>query len=274
MTDAERAWAWLRALAIERSTTVVPAPGGAALLHADLPAAHDHNLLLVWAETDADAVADAAETILGGAGIEHQAVQVHGDALASALSPGLITDGFERTDTLLMRPAGAAPAGAGGASAVGTATDDPDEDVNVETLTLDERVVMGSASWLDDAPEMPAEEVRQLGERIRGTAALVDATFLVVRDADGNPVAYGDVYARDGVVQLEELYALKRVRNGGIGAALVREAARRAAATRPDLTFLCVNADGPIRLYERLGFETFARTTTFARSAASTSGTG
>jgi ribosomal protein S18 acetylase RimI-like enzyme len=252
----------MRALAQARATRVTAIDGGAVLLNEAFPLAHDHNVVQLWAPTDAASAADAAETILGGAGVTRHAIEVHDDALAGALEPGLAERGYERSDVDLMRLAGPAPS-----------PNTADRDPAVEVIGIDERVRAGAASWVDEHPDFPDEEVRQLGERIRPVPELLDATFLAIRDGDGTVISYLDLYVRDDIAQLEELYTLRGFRNAGIATRLIDEGLRRAIATEPSIVFLAVDADGgPGRLYERFGFETFGRIATFAKDAAGSAG--
>jgi ribosomal protein S18 acetylase RimI-like enzyme len=213
--------------------------------------------VLLWGPTDAHAAADAADSILGRAGIEHRAIEVHGDALAEGLTAGLAARGFARTDVALMQLVGTPDPPA-----------TPDRGAATEVLDIDERAQAGTDSWVDDRPSMPPDEARQLGDRIRTVPDRVDATFLTVRNSGGVPVAYLDLYVADGIAQLEELHTLAAYRRLGFASALIREGLRLAEASGAAIVFLAVDAnDGPVRLYERFGFRTFGQITTFTKDA-------
>lgn len=92
--ELQTALAFVRALARDRATSVVPVPGGVAVLSANFPHAHDHNKLLIDSPCSASDLAAAADRVLGGAGLAHQLVDVHDLGLGRRLGAGLAAYGY------------------------------------------------------------------------------------------------------------------------------------------------------------------------------------
>jgi ribosomal protein S18 acetylase RimI-like enzyme len=244
----DRVVGWLRETARRRADRVVDVPGGWGLLHTRYPAAHDHNLLLVWKPVDAGAVLAAADRVLGGAGLTHRRVQVQNLAVADGLDAGLRAAGYARENELLMRYAGD-PQITGGVAPV-------------VALTLEERIAAASAAWTADQPGWSPEVCGQLGGRIRTAPEAAEVSFLAVRERE-RVLARADLFVRDGIAQVEEVGTEPEARNRGLASALVREGVRRAGV---DLVFLVADADDwPAALYRRLGFVELGRTVSFSR---------
>jgi ribosomal protein S18 acetylase RimI-like enzyme len=242
---------WLRDVAVDRSERVVPVPGGAVLLHSRYAGAHDHNRLLVWSEVDGAAAEAAVEDLLGAAGLSHRRIDVLSAELADRMEPALSAAGYARSDEIVMRldhrPAARPASGP------------------VVELDLDRRASAAEASWRDEQPDWRPEVSHQLGERIRATAGVLDATFLAVVEGD-RVLARTDLLMRAGVAQVEEVMTEPAGRNQGFGSALVSEAVSRADAAGADLTFLVADADDwPAQWYTRLGFVELFATASFSR---------
>lgn len=238
--------AWLRDVAAERATAHDPVPGGDAFRHDAFPAAYDHNLLLIQRAASAAAVAEAADAVLGGAGLEHRLVEGH-PALAGTLD-GLVALGYERGTDQLMTFAGAVPRGSD----------------RVEELDLAERARVARESWEESSPWMAPDVRRQLGDRVETVSGACEPTFLAIRAPDGRVLARLDLYRRDDVVQLEELVTVPAARNRGLATALIGEGVRRAAGAR--VTFLVADAGSrPAAMYRRLGFQDAGTKITYTR---------
>lgn len=231
--------AWLHALDERRAQSVVAVPGGLALLHDSFPDAHDHNKLSIVQDTDAAALAAAADDVLGGAGRGHRLVQLRTphDRAARALTDW----GYARSNDLVMTYVEANPA--------------PRPDVTVEVLTLRERIDVAEAGWRQELPAAGPDVWRQLGARIATVTSATQATFLGVRGEDGQVVARADLYAHEGSGQVEEVVTDGQHRRRGFAGALVLTAVRRALQQGSQEVFLLADADdSPRHLYARLGF--------------------
>lgn len=247
------ALAFLRALARDRSTSVVPVPGGVAVLSADFPAAHDHNKLLIDGACTAPDLAAAADRVLGGAGLRHRLVDVHDIELGRRLAGELGGYGYTAGEDLLM--------------AVRDPLPRPVPDLPVVQLDLAERIDVARAGWQQEQPASAPDVHDQLGRRITTVVGAAEAAFLAVRADDGTVAARADLYLRDGVAQVEEVMTDPEHRGRGLASLLVLTAVRRARAAGADLVFLVAEADDwPQQLYRRLGFTDLGRLVTLART--------
>lgn len=238
--------AWLVETARRRSTEVHDVPGGIVVRNRDYPGAYDHNRLIINAPVDPDTLAAAAEQALADA--QHRMIHVHDPRVAETVSVGLVERGYERGDDVVMLRDRRAPS--------------PATDVRVVELELPERITAGARDWEHD--EKDAAVADQLGERIRTVLSAADTTFLAVRGEDGAVVAHVDLFVRDGIAQIEELFTNEDVRGRGYASALVLDAVRRSGANR---TFIMADAyDWPQHLYQRLGCTERARIATFSRT--------
>jgi predicted GNAT family acetyltransferase len=83
---------------------------------------------------------------------------------------------------------------------------------------------------------------------------------------DGRPVAYCELYVRDGVAQIEDVNTLEPYRGRGFARAFVTRAMREGLDAGADLAFLIADAtDWPQRFYGRLGFSTVGGFREFAK---------
>lgn len=251
MDDLARVLAWLRAVARDRAVSAIPVPGGEAFLHPDFPLAHDHNRLLISGPCGAPALHEAADAVLGGAGLAHRLIDVQSLEVADAVTAGLLGYGYERSEDLIMRHAG------------GPRQPRPLPGPVVE-LALPERAAVAEAEWRRDKPDGAPDLARQLGWRILTMPTAAHTTFLAVRDEDtGAVLAHADLYVRDGIAQIEEVMTDPAHQNRGLASAVVNAAVQRAAAA--DLLFLIADGeDWPQQWYRTLGFADLGRTASFA----------
>lgn len=248
---AQRVQQWLRQTARARASRVTEVPGGIAVRHDRFPGSHDHNRLLLWDDVPADLVARTAVEQLGTDA--HRLVEVQGEALAPSLGEGMRRNGYTVSHELVL-----------------VLRDPPPRlpHVLVEHLDIDERAVVGAADWHEEQPLWPDELCRELGDRVRTLAGAVDATFLGVRGPDGDVVARADLFARDGVAQVEEVMTRDAVRGRGYASALIAAAVAIGQA-HADLVFLVADADDwPQNLYRRKGFVDQQKLTSFRAAPA------
>lgn len=226
-------------LAVRRSTSTHPVPGGTAVLHASFPDAHDHNRLLVTGECDAGDLAAAVDRVLGGAGLGHRVVDVLDAGLGHRLAGELAGQGWTASDQLLMAATGPPSRG---------------EPVEVVQLPLDDRVAAARQDWRRDEPTWGDAVVEQLAQRIVTAPEAADTTFLGVHDGSG-VAARADLFVLGGVARVEEVMTRPHARRRGLASALVLHAVALARARGADLVFLVADADDtPQHLYRRLGF--------------------
>lgn len=240
--------AWLHALDMRRAGRVVEVPGGVAVLSPDFPAAHDHGKLSVTSDVDGMLLAKAADTILGGAGLDHRLVEMRTPDCPRAAA-GLLAAGWKRADAVLME--WAAPAGVSRSKAA------------VIELSLGQRVASATDGWRASLPDADPDVWRQLGERITTVRPAANATFLGVVDARGRVSARVDLYEHDGRAQIEEVVTDPAARGQGLASLLVLEAISR-VGDQP--VFLVADADDwPRQLYAKLGFHEVALLASFTR---------
>ncbi|MEU4578561.1 GNAT family N-acetyltransferase [Nonomuraea sp. NPDC023979] len=246
--ELRRALEFVRGFARRRAPRVVDVPGGFAVLDDRYPGSYDDNKLVVWAGDDPGVVLEAAERVLGGRG--HRQVNVDDDALGAAFAPTFAAAGYEHEETLVMVFRGAPPAG-------------PPE---AERLEVAELLPVVRESWRATLPEASEEVVDGLARRIETRLRGADRVgFRGVRAADGGLAAYADLYAHEGVAQIESLVTLARHRGNGHARALMRSLLAETAGA--DLVFLLADAaDWPKDFYARLGFETAGRTHSFLKT--------
>lgn len=243
---------WLHDVERRRSQHVVTVAGGYGLLHDDFPAAHDHNKLSVHRSCDPDALARSADLVLGGAQRDHRLIDVLNASLADQLTAGLSKHGYSRHDGLLMlwngRGTRERPTG------------------HVETLDLPARAKVAEQSWRQHLPDADPGVWHQLGYRVTTLQQAVDPTFLAVRAPDGGVAARVDLYLRDRIAQVEEVFTEERYRGQGHASLLILDAVEQARDTGARVVFLLAEAtDWPQHLYRRLGFTDLGLTSSFTR---------
>jgi ribosomal protein S18 acetylase RimI-like enzyme len=249
-----RALDMLLAIAIDRSTSVVPVPGGQAVLNSDFPAAHNLNRLAVSQPCTAFDLAEAAERVLAGQHLQHRLIDVADAALGETLAPGLARYGYHRSRAVLMaatRPSRRTP-----------------PEIPVAELEVSERSAVASAEWRRERPGWDEGMVDQLGRRIGTVLDAALAQFLAIRDDEDQVIARADLYLRDGVAQIEEVVTDPAARGRGLASRLVLQAVDRARAAGAELVFLVADdEDWPKHLYRRLGFTDLGTTSSFTAVA-------
>ena len=108
--------------------------------------------------------------------------------------------------------------------------------------------------WMIEAGTSPplAGQLVQLGAR---TAAAVDTRRLGVR-VGGEVVSMADLYLDGAVAQVENLMTFEAHRGRGHAGAVVTHGVELARSAGAELVFLVTGEqDGPLALYERLGFD-------------------
>jgi GNAT superfamily N-acetyltransferase len=224
------------------STRVEPFAFGTAYLHEALPRRYSSNLL--WVDPGArppgaDPLVAEADRILGGAGLEHRKLNVDGE-IGRALAPRFFELGWTVQRLVVM-----------------TLEREPDRPASIQV----DRVAFDAARPIVDAINRRAEytqdeeDIRQLVEHKRVLQDQVGATFFVAR-VDGELAAVCELYALDGVAQIEDVNTLEEHRGRGAARAVVLAAARAARAEGAGLVFLIADEeDWPKHLYARLGFD-------------------
>jgi GNAT superfamily N-acetyltransferase len=246
--ELARAVAFLHAYARRRAPRVIPVPGGFAVLDGRYPGSHDDNKLIVRTGDDPAALLTAADDVLAGLG--HRLVCVDDDSRGAALAPAFTAAGYEHETNVIMAFRGSVPP-----------APPPAELLDLETL-----LPVLRAEWRESLPQAPDEVVEGLARRVEARLRAADVVeFHGVRDPDGQVAARADLYAHEGVAQIENVYTRERYRGKGYSRALMTAMLARAAGA--ELTFLVADAaDWPKDFYGRLGFEPIGHTHAFLRT--------
>jgi RimJ/RimL family protein N-acetyltransferase len=235
-----------RRLRHDAAERVEPTGHGTAFLSDSIPEVYDHNYLSV--ETATVSAADlAAEADSALAARFHRRVVVE-DA-TEGLADGFADLGFTRSTHLVM-----------------VHTHEPDRRVDtsaVEQVDLERLLPARRAAALRE-PCGDERIAAQLNDARRLVAAAVPTRFFAAI-VDGEVAGWCEVYARDGVAQIEDVEVLSGFRGRGLGRALAQHAldeASRAAG----LVFLEALADDwPRELYAKLGFAAVDRRDVYTR---------
>ncbi len=221
-------------------TEVVPLPGlGAGYRTPAHPRHHAVNMVRITArEATAEAVAGAADEVLGGLG--HRALVIEDADLGRRLTPALGARGYRIDDHVIMvrrRPPDRPP-DTRGAREAGEAE-----------LEAVEAATTAEAPHGDD-PGVVAELTA--GRRLLHAAA--PGTRYVVGAADGVDAAHATLYANGRIAQIEDVGTLQAFRRRGLARAVVSLACELAAGH--EVLFLVADqGDWPKDLYARLGFD-------------------
>jgi ribosomal protein S18 acetylase RimI-like enzyme len=236
------------ALAFDRDCAdrIEPVEGGFAALTPSLP--------LVWAVNyvmfeqpgmEAERMAELCDRVLGAAGYEHREISVLDPAEGERLEPRFRSMGWEinRDVFLLLRSEPDRPAAA---------------DIAVRCEPLPAALRKALLREDDDLQKQPeslerlVEQLLQLEQR----QSAVGGDRWYVADADGEPASATRLLARGGIGQIEDVATLASARNRGLARATVLAAVNASVAEGNELTFVIADADDwPLKLYERLGFE-------------------
>jgi ribosomal protein S18 acetylase RimI-like enzyme len=252
MTDrAERAIAFQRSMNAALAERTVPTKHGVAYFADSLPRVWDRNLVAVelGAQASAAELALEAEAVQSAARLRHRKITVD-DELGFRLARDFRRRGWTVHEYVVMPLAGDL------AELDLSATGEIDADRLAPVWR------QGIRAYTPDD-----ETVRQLVAAQRDRTRAVDVRYFAAF-ADGQIAAYCELFAADGVGQVESVMCLEEFRGRGLGKAVTARAAAESVAAGHELTFLVAEADDwPRHLYERLGFHEEARIWDFVRDA-------
>ena len=178
--------------------------------------------------------------------VAYRQIQVEDEATADRLMPLAREAGWTVEEELLML--------------LTEGPDRPADRTAIREGTFEEVVALLDV-WLHEeyAEEQGPETVRQLVEGcVRQYERQPWQRFVATHD--GEAVAMCSLLVRDGVAQVEDVYALPRVRGLGLGRAVIATVVEEARASGADVVFILADADGwPWKLYRKLGFTPLAR---------------
>lgn len=251
---AARIHAFERELELRCATRTEPTRFGTAFLNEDFPLRYDSNY--VWVERPLAAVdpldlAADVDRVLGGAGLEHRELRVDDDDQGRRLAPAFLQLNWSADRVLNM---------------VQTREPEPRREVEVREVGFEEARPTLEAMLRARHDLEEREELAQL-VGFRGLLEhRVGARFFLAQ-ADGVPASVCELYAFDGVGQIEDVNTLEAFRGRGLASAVVTTAARSARRAGCDLVFLIADdADWPKQLYGRLGFDAVSSFWSFLRT--------
>ena len=242
MDDRLRALRFLYEVDTRTAERVLPAPGGVAVLHSQVPLLWDANHLTVTEPRQASPrdLARAAERVRREAGLGHRMVIVPDQREGRRLARGFGRLGWDLERHLVMalrRPA-----------------DRPPPVAEIRSMAFDELDGPRAEFLRGEAWGRP-EVVRQVLHRDRLLArAVQDRAFAAL--IDGRPAAFCRLMSDGEVGQVEDVATLRGHRGRGLARAVVGAAVDASRQAGHRLTFLTADAaDWPQALYRKLGFE-------------------
>jgi ribosomal protein S18 acetylase RimI-like enzyme len=246
----EHAIAWRRGYHARVCDRLEPWAHGTVVRIAELPSFYDYNLARVEGPdpgVDAEELAAAAEPALVDLG--HRRIELEDEDAGLRVAGGFARMGWvtERLAYLFRDLPGPEVAAPGGAA------------LSVEGFeaTRPLRVAWQTESIWGDTPDfaLVEEEVA----RRRGTRS-------VIARSGGRPVGFAAFSASGDAVEIELVFVRPEARGGGLGGALVARALAAAAADGAREAFIEADDVGAAkRLYERLGFRTVWRRSSFTK---------
>jgi GNAT superfamily N-acetyltransferase len=251
--DLERIEAFLRWGWEVSSTRIEASEFGTAVFNDRFPSYWDGNLLLVDGPTEAGAGPLIAETDRLFPGFAHREIAVFDDVGGARLAPAFRRAGWEVDRLVFM----ASRREADRESSMGV---DEAEYEEVLPLLL-ETNLHGHGGMTPAAAEANAA-VRQM------LVDLVGVRFFVGR-VDGVLAGVCELFAHEGVAEIDNVNTLERYRGRGIARAVVGRAVQEGRDGGADLVFLIADdADWPKQLYAKLGFDPVGRYWQFTRPPA------
>jgi ribosomal protein S18 acetylase RimI-like enzyme len=228
---------------------VIPSPLGYGMLTAELPRRHDSNFLFIEQDVSAEDAIAEADRILGGAGRNHRVLLTFDDGIGEQLKPEFDARGW-RTQRHIFMAQLREPEKTADLSVV--------KEVDQAALRPGRRREILAQSWGYPAiAEELLDSKLHLGKRAQ-------TRFFGV-EADGEIVAWTDLYVAQDVAQVEDVATVREYRGRGYATALVLHAAAEGRRAGADLVFLVADGeDWPKLLYNRLGFDEVGRIYKFA----------
>ena len=231
-------------------TETVDSPLGIGVLTPELPRRHDSNYLLLERPAGAHAAIEEANRILGGAGRTHRVILTFDEELGRRLVPQFEALGWLINRHLIMAQ-----------------LREPEKDADLTIVReVDESALRPGRTRAIVAQTWGTAELAQ--ELLDAKVMLADRaeTRFFGIEADGEIVAWTDLYVAQGVGQVEDVATVPEHRGKGYATAVVLRAVEEGRRAGADLVFLVADdEDWPKELYARLGFDPIGRIYKFIR---------
>ena len=242
--DRARIEAFLRWREESTSTRIEVSRFGTALFNDDFPSYWDGNFLRIDDPVDATAEQLIVEANRLFDGLAHREIVVADEEMGSRLAASFGREGWEIDRLVFM-----------------VQRRDPDRatDVAVEECRFEEVFPLMLETNLASHGGMTREAAETNAAVRRLFADVTGARFFAVR-ADDTLVGFGELYAHDGVAEIDDVHTLERFRRRGIARAVVGRILREARSAGAETVFLIADdADWPKDLYRKLGFDPIGR---------------
>lgn len=255
MDELTRAFEFERRCFERRSTRLERFEFGVAYLDEEYRQRYFSNFLLADKKLDdasAEALIDAGERILGGAGYEHRLIILRDERWAERFAPAFGGLGFSTSREVTMAH-----------------RRDPDRDANLPVEEVPFAVVrpLIQEMYRED-PDVPEDIALLFAEQHGKYQRVAGARFFAAR-VDGRLAGNCELYREGDDAQVEHVGTLERFRGRGVARSVILRAVRAARETGARHVFIVTDEeDWPRQVYARLGFDQIGRTWEFLRPPA------
>jgi ribosomal protein S18 acetylase RimI-like enzyme len=229
-------------------TKTVPSPIGWGVITPELPLRHDSNYL--DQPVDAREAMAEADRVLGAEGYDHRVIVTFDDGIGETLRPQLQALGWRTMRHVFM-----------------VQKREPEKDADLSVVTeVDEAALRpGRTHEILAQPWGTPAVAQQILDAKLLIGDRAETRFFGV-EADGEIVAWTDLYVAQGVAQIEDVATVREHRERGYATAAVQRAIETGRRLGADLVFLVADdEDWPKALYGRLGFDPVGRLYKFAK---------
>jgi GNAT superfamily N-acetyltransferase len=241
--ELERAERFITRLDQTLSERTVPWAGGTAYLHTGLPRVWDLNYMVSEDPTlSAEAIARAADEVMGEAGCKHRRVCVRDAEVGARLESDFTALGWTTDVHVIMGHAR-----------------EPDHVVDITSVEE-----VGGATWpsreeqLRSYPWADEATLDQLHTLYSMTVEAANARDFAVLDG-GKPVSFALLFTDGATGWIEDVATLEPYRRRGLSRAVMTKALEESRALH-DFTFLIADdRDWPKHFYSQLGFDILGR---------------
>jgi N-acetylglutamate synthase-like GNAT family acetyltransferase len=226
---------------------------GVAYLDEEYRQRYYSNFLLADTRMDdasAEALIEAGERILGGAGYEHRLIILRDERQAEHIASAFQAFGFSTSRELTMRH-----------------RRDPDRDADLSVEEVPFAVVRSLLQEIyAEDPDLRKDIALLFAEQHGKYERVAGARFFAAR-VDGQLAGSCELYQEGEDAQVEHVGTLKQFRGRGIARSVILRAVQAARETGARHVFIVTDEeDWPRHLYARLGFDQIGRTWEFLRS--------